>query len=324
MRFEQFQYLVEVARCSSISQAAINLNISQPSISVALSDLEREIGFRLFDRNKNGTILRPEAKQYFIAAEKVLSSVENFYALSDSKDLNLKNLRISTLPSVSSTFKSELHARFLNHYPNMHLDIRMCSANEIITGVLNWDIDIGIILTYEFPRSMMINDLYNFDKYVIVLHDDARFSDSLYQKPLASTELGICMSYKLSKKFGDKCSLSQISNERILGMSTHKNGVTSYLSNFYPVFRQDNISVALRDYQILFDLCKHEVGIAMVNKLLYNTYKQYYNDTLAFVAIEEPMPKLTYTAICHQSNIYKRSFRDYIDLIYESTSSFRK
>ena len=47
-------YVIAVAECKSISQAAEMLYISQPSLSRYLSNLENELGCRLFTRSKSG------------------------------------------------------------------------------------------------------------------------------------------------------------------------------------------------------------------------------------------------------------------------------
>ncbi len=48
------QYFLEVCRAGSISQAARVLNLSQPSVSVAVSRLERVLGSQLFERHRSG------------------------------------------------------------------------------------------------------------------------------------------------------------------------------------------------------------------------------------------------------------------------------
>ena len=58
-------YVIAVAECKSISQAAEMLYISQPSLSRYLSNLENELGCRLFTRSKSGMKLTPEGRTFY-------------------------------------------------------------------------------------------------------------------------------------------------------------------------------------------------------------------------------------------------------------------
>ena len=57
MRLTQIQQILEIEKCTSISQAARNLFISQPALSAALNEVELEIGVQIFTRTKQG--IRP-------------------------------------------------------------------------------------------------------------------------------------------------------------------------------------------------------------------------------------------------------------------------
>ena len=54
MTLQQLRYLIEIAACGSISQAAHNLYTSQSSLSVAVKDVEAEMGVTIFERSNRG------------------------------------------------------------------------------------------------------------------------------------------------------------------------------------------------------------------------------------------------------------------------------
>lgn len=54
MTIQQFQYILEVYRAGSVSQAAKNLFVGQPSVSLSITNLEKELGYPIFTRNNNG------------------------------------------------------------------------------------------------------------------------------------------------------------------------------------------------------------------------------------------------------------------------------
>jgi len=56
MNTQHFQYIVEIERTRSISQAAKNLYLSQPNLSRVLHELEEQLGFAIFERTSRGAV----------------------------------------------------------------------------------------------------------------------------------------------------------------------------------------------------------------------------------------------------------------------------
>ena len=54
MMFQQLRYLIAVAECGSINQAAERLFISQQSLRASIKSLEQKLGFALFNRSAKG------------------------------------------------------------------------------------------------------------------------------------------------------------------------------------------------------------------------------------------------------------------------------
>ena len=60
MTLQQLRYVIQAADSRSMNEAAKALYISQPSLSGAIKELEKEIGIELFKRSSHGTVLTPE------------------------------------------------------------------------------------------------------------------------------------------------------------------------------------------------------------------------------------------------------------------------
>ena len=63
MTLQQLKYLVTVAECGSISEAAQKLFISQPSLSAAIQNLEKEMGVTAFSRSSKGVVITREGEE---------------------------------------------------------------------------------------------------------------------------------------------------------------------------------------------------------------------------------------------------------------------
>ena len=76
MTFAQLQYLLEIHRAGSVSQAAKNLFVSQPSISLTLKALEEELGYPIFLRTRKGLLPTPQGAAVIDHATRICESYQ--------------------------------------------------------------------------------------------------------------------------------------------------------------------------------------------------------------------------------------------------------
>ena len=76
MTVQQLKYVVAVAEAGSITEAARQLFLSQPSLSSAIKELEGEIGRPLFLRGRTGITLTREGMEFLGYARQVLRQME--------------------------------------------------------------------------------------------------------------------------------------------------------------------------------------------------------------------------------------------------------
>jgi DNA-binding transcriptional LysR family regulator len=76
MTLQQLKYAIEVADKGSISEAAKSLFVSQPSLSAAIKELEKEIQITVFARTNRGIIVSADGAEFLGYARQVLQQVE--------------------------------------------------------------------------------------------------------------------------------------------------------------------------------------------------------------------------------------------------------
>ena len=64
MTLKEIGYLLEVARCSSISEAAKQLYVAQPSLTHVIQTVEKEVGFRIFNRGRFGVTVTEQGEDF--------------------------------------------------------------------------------------------------------------------------------------------------------------------------------------------------------------------------------------------------------------------
>ncbi len=122
MTLDQLRYFKAVCQYNSVSRASEALNISQPSVSNAISKLEKEFGVMLFLRQNKRLVLTKEGAVLLKYATDLLNNADNtikrMKELSDTKVLNL-----GIPPMLSSFFLPILYGEFFNAYPDFKINI---------------------------------------------------------------------------------------------------------------------------------------------------------------------------------------------------------
>ena len=81
MTLQQLTYLVTVADCGNITEAAEKLFISQPSLSAAIHNLEKEMGVTAFTRSNKGVTVTREGEELLSFARMLLEQADNMNIL---------------------------------------------------------------------------------------------------------------------------------------------------------------------------------------------------------------------------------------------------
>lgn len=92
MTFQQLQYLLEVSRTGSISGAAKNLFLAQSSVSASISNLEKELGFSVFIRNKKGVIPTVQGAEVIEQAARIC---ESYRVMTKADSTACRRIRVS-------------------------------------------------------------------------------------------------------------------------------------------------------------------------------------------------------------------------------------
>ena len=104
MTLNQLRYFCTASRCHSITRAAEELYVTQPTISVAIRDLEIEFGISLFYRKGNKLILTEEGEELYNKATYILQYCNELQADYSSMARVKPPLRIGIPPMLSTVF----------------------------------------------------------------------------------------------------------------------------------------------------------------------------------------------------------------------------
>ena len=81
MNIQQLRYVVAIANSGTFREAASKLFVSQPSLSVAIKDLEQELNFKIFTRTTTGAVLTSQGMTFYERALEVVRSFDKIAIL---------------------------------------------------------------------------------------------------------------------------------------------------------------------------------------------------------------------------------------------------
>ncbi|HTI02871.1 MAG TPA: LysR family transcriptional regulator, partial [Acidisoma sp.] len=111
----QLQYFVAAAEAGSITLGSEKISISQPSISAAISTLEREFGVQLFIRHHaQGLSLTPAGRRLLVEAKQLLQQAQSLYAVaSEAAETVAGPLSVGCMVTMAPMVMPELAHGFM-------------------------------------------------------------------------------------------------------------------------------------------------------------------------------------------------------------------
>lgn len=146
MNFEQLLYVEVLSHSQSLAQAANTLHISKSGLSLAISQLEKELGVKLFERSYGGTKLSAAGQQLMRPAINILHSKSSMEQLAKSLQDPSKSptIKIQYVNSTIVPVFDHYIDQFLKHH-HAHLMITCHHADRIVDNVRKQRIDAGLI-----------------------------------------------------------------------------------------------------------------------------------------------------------------------------------
>ena len=159
----------ETLLTGSVTAAAGRMGLSQPAVSRLIAQLEQELGFPLFYRDRGRLSPTPEGQQLFEEVDLAFSAFDRIGNLAtDLAGLHAGALKIVAPPSFSEGALSEILARFMTAHPRVHVSIDSRSQTTARNMVANRAADCGFV-KLPMDRSDLHTQLLSRSETVCVL-----------------------------------------------------------------------------------------------------------------------------------------------------------
>ncbi len=146
MEIRDLQVFLAVSTRLNFRRAAEDVHLSQPSVSVRIRELERELGVKLFEQlgkrvalTEAGRLLEPYARRVVAAMDDALHAVEELQGLERG------TVRVGASTTPGTYLVPAIIARFKRDHPKVEIRLSVRDTRQVEEGVLGNDFDFGFV-----------------------------------------------------------------------------------------------------------------------------------------------------------------------------------
>lgn len=180
MELSWLRTFIVASQTRNFRKASEQLYISQPSVSVHIKQLEKEMGVALFERS-NKKVALTEAGRYFVGEAKEMVRVheDGLKKMRSFMQGYTAALKIAISPLIADTILPAVLKRFMNEYPYVEVDVKIIESNDIERAVMNEEVDIGLSCLPSLHKEVGSEKLYSDRVMLVAPHDGRDFESAL-------------------------------------------------------------------------------------------------------------------------------------------------
>lgn len=202
----QLEYFVAVGECGSIALAAEKVNVSSPSISAAIAQLEAEFGLQLFiRRHAQGLSLTQGGARFIESARQVLSQARGLNDLANDITGKVRGpLNVGCLVTFAQIVLPRLRRSFVEAWPEVEFRQFERDQAELFDGLRSARIDVAMAYDLEVPADLTFLPLIDLPPYVVLSENhplarrDSLTVADLADEPMVLLDLPMSAEYFLS------------------------------------------------------------------------------------------------------------------------------
>ena len=289
MKILQLQYFVKTVKLNSITKAAEELYVSQPAISSAIKELEKEFNTTLFIRYNNQLTLTDEGHYLYEIAVELLDNYNKAVEKMNSYLVNSQVLKIAIPPMLGTFLFPPIVKQYTSMYPNVEIQLVELGSVANQKAIAENEVSLGLTVIKNIPEDNKIN-------YVKVIDTSLLFA--------------INKNHPLAKK--KSISIKEIGNTPLVLMKEDCLQSSIVLNEFEKNEIKPNIKIRTNQlYTIKELLTNNNLGAFMFNQVLKES------DSLVGIPLQEPI-ELKICLIWNKNTTLNETAKNFIDFIIKS------
>ncbi|MGD1879412.1 MAG: LysR family transcriptional regulator [Kiloniellaceae bacterium] len=237
MRFtlRQLEYFVAAGETGSITLASERIAISQPSISTAISHLEKELGVQLFLRHHaQGLSLTPAGRRLLREAKALLQQAEALYDAAGEASGQIRGwLTVGCLVTLAPMVIPELSHSFMASYPDVRVHQVEDDQERLLDGLRKAEVDIALTYDLQLTDDIAFEPLATLPPHVLVSETHPLAKQSTVSLAELVDEPMILLDLPLSREYFLAIFMAEGLTPNIHARSAHQEVVRTMVANGY-------------------------------------------------------------------------------------------
>lgn len=243
--FRQLEYFVAVGETGSIARASERINVSSPSISSAISQLEAEFGLPLFVRqHAQGLSLTQAGREMLVQAQLVLREAQAMMDIAGDIAGTVRGpLSIGCLLTFAQLVLPSLRKGFEAGYPDVRMRQHELNQLDIFSALRRSEIDVALTYDLDLPADLQFTGLLRLPPIALMSTDhplavqDSVTIEQLCGHPMVLLDLPLSADYFLSlfDEIGEKPVIAERTRDMAVMRSMVGNGFGYSIANVRPL-----------------------------------------------------------------------------------------
>ncbi len=171
--FKQIRYALAVERTLHFRKAAEACAVSQSALSTALSEMEKQLGFQVFERNNKQVLVTTLGKQALAKAHEIQLLMSDLEKLGEDPDHPLQtSMSLGMIPTICPFLLPVVLPALHSEYPQLHLQISEEQSQVLVEQVRNGDLDTAVLALPFDCEGLLTFKFWQEDFFWITQVDD--------------------------------------------------------------------------------------------------------------------------------------------------------
>ena len=183
---KQITYILAVEKTLHFKKAAELCSVSQSALSTAITEMERQLGFLIFERDNKKVLITPVGAQCLEKAHNIKLQMNDLYQLGQALKAPLSYpMSIGTIPTIGPYLLPQVLPDVRKKYPDFQLQIIEEQSHVLVSKVKNGELDAAILALPFDLEGLLAFEFWQEDFYWVTHRDD----ELAQQKEITSKEI---------------------------------------------------------------------------------------------------------------------------------------
>jgi DNA-binding transcriptional LysR family regulator len=287
------RYVVETADAGSVTEAAKRLNVSQPSVSTAVAQVEAELGVQIFVRHHaRGVSLSAAGQKFVNDARLLLTHFRDFAQNAQTLGDALRGeIMVGSFVTLAARFMPGLLSGFARRAPGISVRLEEGDQKDILEGLTSGRTEIAVSYSFSVPDEILGERLADLPPHVIVSADH----------PLARRK---------------QVSLTEFADEPFILLDLPHS--RDYFQGLFAACGMEpRVGMRSRSYELIRGLVGHGHGYAIFN-VVPRTMIGYDGSRIAVLPIIEPLAPTHITSLRLRRQSVRPAVQAFADFLRDS------